>query len=216
MSTFINPTELDLKEETVVCINRVSKATTGGRSMRFNSLVVVGDGKGHVGIGFGKANEVASAVNKAKENAKKCIFKAPLINGTIPHKINIKYGAVRLMLKPASPGTGIIAGGPVRAVMEQIGITNILSKNTGSTNAINVVKAVEQGLKELRDPIKVMADKKIKITQIKSAIGYRQRTKDTLKALGIRKMNYSVVKKNTLAIQGMITAINHLLKVEEL
>ena len=166
MSTFINPTELDLKEETVVCINRVSKATTGGRKMRFNSLVVVGDGKGHVGIGFGKANEVASAVNKAKENAKKSIFKAPLINGTIPHKINIKYGAVRLMLKPASPGTGIIAGGPVRAVMEQIGIANILSKNTGSTNAINVVKAVEQGLKDLRDPIKVSRQRGVSLKEL--------------------------------------------------
>jgi small subunit ribosomal protein S5 len=166
LSTFINPTELDLKEETVVCINRVSKATTGGRSMRFNSLVVVGDGKGHVGIGFGKANEVASAVNKAKENAKKRIFKSPLINGTIPHKINIKYGAVRLMLKPASPGTGIIAGGPVRAVMEQVGIANILSKNTGSTNAINVVKAVEQGLKDLRDPIKVSRQRGISLKEL--------------------------------------------------
>ena len=166
MSTFINPTELDLKEETVVCINRVSKATTGGRSMRFNSLVVVGDGKGHVGIGFGKANEVASAVNKAKENAKKRIFKTPLMNGTIPHKINIKYGAVRLMLKPASPGTGIIAGGPVRAVMEQIGIANILSKNTGSTNAINVVKAVEQGLKDLRDPIKVSRQRGVSLKEL--------------------------------------------------
>ena len=166
MSTFINPTELDLKEETVVCINRVSKATTGGRSMRFNSLVVVGDGKGHVGIGFGKANEVASAVNKAKENAKKRIFKTPLINGTIPHKINIKYGAVRLMLKPASPGTGIIAGGPVRAVMEQVGIANILSKNTGSTNAINVVKAVEQGLKDLRDPIKVSRQRGVSLKEL--------------------------------------------------
>ena len=166
MSTFINPTELDLKEETVVCINRVSKATTGGRSMRFNSLVVVGDGKGHVGVGFGKANEVASAVNKAKENAKKRIFKTPLINGTIPHKINIKYGAVRLMLKPASPGTGIIAGGLVRAVMEQIGIANILSKNTGSTNAINVVKAVEQGLKDLRDPIKVSRQRGVSLKEL--------------------------------------------------
>ena len=166
MSTFINPTELELKEETVVCINRVSKATTGGRSMRFNSLVVVGDGKGHVGIGFGKANEVASAVNKAKENAKKSIFKAPLINGTIPHKINIKFGAVRLMLKPASPGTGVIAGGPVRAVMEQIGISNILSKNTGSTNAINVVRAVEYGLKQLRDPLTVSRQRGISLKEL--------------------------------------------------
>ncbi len=166
MSTFINPTELDLQEETVVCINRVSKATTGGRAMRFNSVVVVGDGKGHVGLGFGKANEVASAVNKAKENAKKSIFKVNLINGTIPHQINIKYSSVRLMLKPASPGTGIIAGGPVRAVMEQIGIANILSKNTGSTNAINVVKAVAYGLKQLRDPLTVARQRGITLKEL--------------------------------------------------
>ena len=166
MSTFINPTDLDLQEETVVCINRVSKATTGGRSMRFNSVVVVGDGKGHVGLGFGKANEVASAVNKARENAKKCMFKVPLINGTIPHKINIKYSSVRLMLKPASPGTGIIAGGPVRAIMEQLGIANILSKNTGSTKAINVVKAVEYGLKELRDPLTVSRQRGISLREL--------------------------------------------------
>ena len=166
MSTFINPTELALQEETVVCINRVSKATTGGRAMRFNSVVVVGDGKGHVGLGFGKANEVASAVNKARENAKKCIFQVPLINGTIPHKINIKYSSVRLMLKPASPGTGIIAGGPVRAIMEQLGIANILSKNTGSTNAINVVKAVEYGLKTLRDPLTVARQRGITLKEL--------------------------------------------------
>ena len=166
MSTFINPTELDLNEETVVCINRVSKATTGGRSMRFNSVVVVGDGKGHVGIGFGKANEVASAVNKAKENSKKSIFKAPLINGTIPHRVDIKFSAVRLMLKPASPGTGIIAGGPVRAVLEQLGVSDILSKNTGSTNAINVVKAVEQGLKDLRDPLKVSRQRGVSLREL--------------------------------------------------
>ena len=166
MSNIINFTDLQLNDETVIQIKRVSKATTGGRRMRFNCIVVVGDGNGHVGIGFGKANEVASAVNKAKENAKKSIFKAPLINGTIPHKIDIKYGAVRLILKPASPGTGIIAGGPVRAVMEQIGISNILSKNTGSTNAINVVKAVEQGLKELRDPLKVCRQRGISLKEL--------------------------------------------------
>ena len=166
MSTFINPTELDLQEETVVCINRVSKATTGGRAMRFNSVVVVGDGKGHVGLGFGKANEVASAVNKARENAKRSIFKVSLINGTIPHRIDIKYSSVRLMLKPASAGTGIIAGGPVRAIMEQLGISNILSKNTGSTNAINVVKAVAFGLKTLRDPLTVARQRGITLKEL--------------------------------------------------
>ena len=166
MGNTINFTDLQLNEETVVQINRVSKATTGGRRMRFNCVVAVGDGNGHVGIGFGKANEVASAVNKARENAKKSIFKVSLINGTIPHRIDIKYSAVRLMLKPASPGTGIIAGGPVRAIMEQLGIANILSKNTGSTNAINVVKAVEYGLKTLRDPLTVARQRGITLKEL--------------------------------------------------
>ena len=161
MNNIISPTDLQLKDEFVVQINRVSKSTTGGRRMKFNAIVVVGDGNSHVGIGFGKANEVAAAVNKAKEIAKKSIFKAPIIKGTIPHRIDIKYGSVKLMLKPASPGTGIIAGGPVRAVLEQIGVTNILTKNTGSTNALNVVRAVEKALKELRDPLQVSKDRGI-------------------------------------------------------
>ena len=166
MRVFISPTELELKEENVISIKRISKATTGGRSMRFNCVVAVGDGNGHVGIGFGKANEVASAVNKAKESAKKSIFKAPIIKGTIPHRIDIKYGSVKLMLKPASDGTGIIAGGPVRAVLEQVGVKNILTKNTGSTNPINVVKAVEKGLKDLRDPLLVSKQRGIKLDEL--------------------------------------------------
>ena len=125
---FVNPSEIELQEESVISIKRVSKATTGGRKMGFNSLVVVGDGNGHVGIGFGKANDVAAAVNKAKEKAKKRIIKAPIINGTIPHRMDIKYGSVRLMIKPAGPGTGIIAGGPVREVLSQLGVKNILTK----------------------------------------------------------------------------------------
>ena len=166
MSTFINPAELDLKDENVISINRISKATTGGRSMRFNCVVAVGDGNGHVGLGFGKAIDVASAINKAKEDAKKNIFKAPIINSTIPHALKIKYGSVRLILKPASPGTGIIAGGAVRQVLELAGITNILSKITGSTNPVNVVKAVQKGLMELRDPLMVARDRGINLKQL--------------------------------------------------
>ena len=166
MSTIVNPTELELNDETVICINRISKATTGGRTMRFNSMVVVGDGNGHIGIGFGKANEVASAVNKAKENAKKRIFKVPIVNGTIPHRLDIKSDSIRLMLKPASPGTGIIAGGPVRAVLEQVGISDILTKNTGSTNQINVVRAIEKGLKSLRDPLTVARQRGISVKEL--------------------------------------------------
>ena len=162
----ISPTDLQLNDETVVQIIRVSKATTGGRRMGFTAIVVVGDGNGHVGIGFGKANEVASAVNKAKSSAKKSIFRVPLIKGTIPHRLDIKFGSVKLMLKPASEGTGIIAGGSVRAIMEQIGISNILAKNTGSTNPINVVKAVEKGLKDLRDPLEVSRQRGIKLNEL--------------------------------------------------
>ena len=166
MRVFISPTELDLKEENVISIKRISKATTGGRSMRFNCVVAVGDGNGHVGIGFGKAIDVASAVAKGKEDAKKRIFKAPIINSTIPHDLNIKYGSVRLVLKPASPGTGIIAGGAVRAVLEHAGVTNILSKITGSTNPVNVVKAVEKGLLSLRDPLMVARQRGINLKQL--------------------------------------------------
>ena len=162
----INPTDLQLNDEVVIEIKRVSKATTGGRRMRFRTIVVVGDGNGHVGIGYGRANEVAAAVNKAKESAKKQIFKTPLIKGTIPHRVDIKFGSVKLMLKPASQGTGIIAGGPVRAVLEQLGIKNILTKNTGSPSPINVVKAVESGLKQLRDPLMVSRQRGITMKEL--------------------------------------------------
>tara|TARA_B100000945_G_C20112253_1_gene470876 strand:- start:134 stop:637 length:504 start_codon:yes stop_codon:yes gene_type:complete len=162
----INPTDLQLNDEVVIEIKRVSKATTGGRRMRFRTIVVVGDGNGHVGIGYGRANEVAAAVNKAKESAKKQIFKTPLIKGTIPHRVDVKFGSVKLMLKPAAKGTGIIAGGPVRAVLEQLGIKNILTKNTGSTSPINVVKAVESGLKQLRDPLMVSRQRGITMKEL--------------------------------------------------
>ena len=162
----INPTDLQLNDEVVIEIKRVSKATTGGRRMRFRTIVVVGDGNGHIGIGYGRANEVASAVNKAKESAKKQIFKTPLIKGTIPHRVDVKFGSVKLMLKPAAQGTGIIAGGPVRAVLEQLGIKNILTKNTGSTSPINVVKAVESGLKQLRDPLMVSRQRGITMKEL--------------------------------------------------
>jgi len=165
-NNIISPTDLQLNDEHVVQIKRVSKATTGGRRMRFSSIVVVGDSQGHVGIGFGRANEVASAVDKARNSAKKKIFKSPIIKGTIPHRIDIKYGSVKLMLKPASSGTGIIAGAAVRAIMEQVGITDILTKNTGSTNPVNVVKAVEYGLKQLRDPIMVSRQRGVSLNEL--------------------------------------------------
>ena len=166
MVNIINPSELELKDESVVVINRVSKTITGGRRFRFNAVVAVGDGRGHLGIGFGKANDVMSAVNKAKENAKKNIFRVSIMNGTIPHEINVRYASSKVMLKPASPGTGVIAGGPVRILMEQVGITDILSKITASTNPINVVRAVEKGLKSLRDPLAVARQRGITVKEL--------------------------------------------------
>jgi|TARA_Y100000294_G_scaffold13047_1_gene11794 small subunit ribosomal protein S5 len=162
----INPIELDLQEEVVVKINRVSKVTSRGKRLRFSALVVIGDGKGYVGMGMGKANEVISAISKSKENAKQNLFKAPLINGTIPHKIIGKHCASRVMLKPASPGTGIIAGAAVRAVMEQMGVENILTKITGSNNLLNVVRATINALQNLEDAVSVAAKRGITIKEI--------------------------------------------------
>ena len=162
----INPAELDLREETVVKINRTAKVTSRGKRFRFSALVVVGDGHGHVGIGLGKANEVISAIQKGKEIAKRTIVKISVINGTIPHTIIGKHGASRIFLKPASPGTGIIAGAPVRAVMEQVGIHNILTKRQGSKNAMNLVRATMQGLISLKDAVLIANKRGITIGEV--------------------------------------------------
>jgi small subunit ribosomal protein S5 len=164
--SIINPAELDLKEEAVVRINRVAKVTSRGKRFSFSTIVVVGDGMGHVGVGLGKANEVISSISKAKDRAKRNIFKSTIINGTIPHKIVGRYGASRVLLKPAAPGTGIIAGAPVRAVMEQVGVNNILTKRYGSSNPMNIVRATINALENLQDAVKIANKRGIKIKDV--------------------------------------------------
>ncbi len=145
--------------EKLIRLNRVSKAVKGGRKMSFSALMVVGDGKGRVGFGIGKANDVAEAIRKSVDRAKRNMIDVPIKKNTIPHEILGNFKSASVLLKPAAPGTGIIAGGPVRAVMEAAGVKDILAKSLGSQNSMNIVKGVFKGLENLYDARKVSADR---------------------------------------------------------
>ncbi len=158
----IDPTKLAL-EERVVQINRVAKVVKGGRRFSFSAVVVVGDGAGHVGAGLGKAGEVPEAIRKGVEDAKKNIIKIPMVGTTIPHEVNVQFSASKVMLKPASQGTGVIAGGSVRAVLEAAGVRDILSKIYGSTNPVNVTRATIEALRGLHSADALGARRGVKL-----------------------------------------------------
>jgi small subunit ribosomal protein S5 len=150
----------------MVALNRVAKVTKGGRTFSFAAVVVLGDGKGRVGQGLGKAREVSEAITKAEADAKKNMVKVPIINGTIPHEQTGKYGAGRVLIKPASAGTGVIAGGAMRAVLEMAGAHNVLAKSHGSSNPHNVVKATIDALTRLREPMLIAKQRGITTTKL--------------------------------------------------
>jgi small subunit ribosomal protein S5 len=165
MAKKVNAGELQLKDK-LVYIGRVAKVVKGGRRFSFTSVIVVGDGNGHVGIGLGKANEVSAAIAKGADDARKNLMYIPIRKGTLPHEVIGKYGAGKVLLKPASPGTGLIAGGGVRAVLEAAGIQDVLTKSLGSSNAHNMVKATINALRNLYDASALASRRGVDVKEI--------------------------------------------------
>ncbi len=167
----IDPTELTLNDK-LVYINRVAKVVKGGKRLSFSALVVTGDGAGHVGVGIGKSNEVPGAISKGGTMAKKNLIKVPMVNATIPHEITMKYGAAEIFLKPAAPGTGVIAGSSARAVLEAAGVRDILSKSKGSANRTNLARATILALSSLKMPKEEVAKRRagVKIEKTEESV----------------------------------------------
>jgi len=161
----VKPAESDLKEK-LVTLNRVAKVTKGGRTFSFAAIVVVGNGNGTVGHGLGKALEVSSAITKAVDDAKKSLIQVPIINGTIPHEQKGRYGAGKVLIRPAADGTGVIAGGAMRAVLEIAGVQNVLAKSLGTSNPHNVIKATIDALSKLRSPLTIAKERGISLDKV--------------------------------------------------
>ena len=157
--------DVELKDR-LVAINRVTKVTKGGRTFSFAAIVVVGDGNGIIGLGLGKASEVTAAIAKGVEAAKKELIKVPVLKGTIPHEQTARYGGAEVFMKPAAPGTGVVAGGAMRAVLESVGITDVLAKSKGSSNPHNLVKATLKALSEMRDAKMVAQNRGISVSKV--------------------------------------------------
>lgn len=161
----VKPAESDLKEK-LVTLNRVAKVTKGGRTFSFAAIVVVGNGNGTVGHGLGKALEVSSAITKAVDDAKKSLIQVPIINGTIPHEQKGRYGAGKVLIRPAADGTGVIAGGAMRAVLEIAGVQNVLAKSLGTSNPHNVIKATIDALSKLRSPLTIAKERGVSLDKV--------------------------------------------------
>ena len=157
--------DVELKDK-LVAINRVTKVTKGGRTFRFAAIVVVGDGNGIIGLGLGKASEVTSAIAKGMEAAKQDLVRVPILKGTIPHEQSAEYGGAEVFMKPAAPGTGVVAGGAMRAVFESVGVTDVLAKSKGSSNPHNLVKATLKALSEMRDARMVAQNRGISVSKV--------------------------------------------------
>ena len=237
----IDPNKLAL-EERVVQINRVAKVHKGGRRFSFSAVIVVGDGNGHVGVGLGKAGDVPESIRKGVEDAKKNIVRIPMVGTTIPHEVRVEYSAARVMLKPASKGTGVIAGGAVRAVVEAAGIRDILAKVHGSTNPVNVTRATLNALAQpplrrgavaraaasssgswSRDsPMRRSARGRwpmpgsLRVTQTRSTISHIARNRATIRALGLHGIGSSSTLPDNPAVRGMVRQVRFLVTVEEL
>ena len=205
-------------EERVVYINRVSKTVKGGRRMSLVALVVVGDGKGNVGVGMGKSAEVPLAISKASLDAKKNMFHVPVTDqGTIPHEVLGHFGAGRIIIKPAVEGTGVIAGGAVRPLFELAGIKNVLSKSLGTDNGLNIIKAAVEGLKELSSPEDVAARRGLTVSEmfVRSTNGCKQDQVRTVRALGLHRIREVREIADNESVRGMIFKVKHLVEIVE-